>query len=187
MKLPILVLIAIGLSACTHESKSVAPGGLIASLSGDEDDQIRAVANIIETVDPDILLINEFDYDKEGRALELFQGKYLNNKYNYTFVAPSNTGISTGLDLDNSGKIVTTPGEFGYGNDSFGYGDYEGQYAFVIVSKYPIATDNIRTFQNFRWANMPENLMPTDSCRRTYKNWRQDHSYTSVTSNPANL
>jgi len=57
---------------------------------------------------------------------------------------------------------VTTPGEFGYGNDSFGYGEYEGQYAFAIVSKYPIATDNIRTFQNFRWANMPENLMPTD-------------------------
>lgn len=188
MKYPILFLIAVGLSACAHGTKGIAfsqsatittqetvriatfnvsmyrrtQGELVSSLADSEDVQIRAVADIIKSVDPDILLINEFDYDDQGRALELFQQNYLENKYAYTYVAPSNTGIASGADLDNDGKIVTEPGAFGYGGDAFGFGNFEGQYGFAIVSKFPIDTSNVRSFQNFHWKDMPNNLIPQD-------------------------
>ena len=187
MKYTLLIASALVLSACAHETSGTASqtsldkatetiriatfnvsmyrraqGELITSLSGSGDPQIKAVADIIETVDPDILLINEFDYDEKGEALELFQANYLKGKYEFAYVAPSNTGVASGVDLDNDGTIVTEPGAFGYGNDAFGFGNYEGQYGFAIVSKHPIDTKNVRTFQTFRWRDMPGNLMPKD-------------------------
>ena len=188
MKNAIFVFLLLGLSACAHETNKTlssnsskpaaqstlriatfnvsmyrrAQGELITNLAKPDDAQVRAVAAIIKSVDPDILLINEFDYDKNGRALELFQVNYLDNKYAYSYVAPSNTGLASGADLDNNGKIVSEPGAVGYGNDAFGFGNFEGQYGFAIVSKFPIETNSIRSFQNFRWQDMPNNFMPKD-------------------------
>jgi endonuclease/exonuclease/phosphatase family metal-dependent hydrolase len=140
-------------------------GQLIEALAADSDPQIMAVAKIIGEVNPDILLINEFDYDADGKALELFQQNYLTDSqsnYPFTYVVPSNTGVSSGVDLDNSGEIVSEPGAPGYGGDAFGFGNYQGQYGFAIVSRYPIDIDNIRSFRNFLWKDMPNNVMPTD-------------------------
>ena len=44
----------------------------------------------------------------------------------------------------------------------FGFGRYPGQYGMVLLSKYPIQQEQIRTFQNFLWQDMPNNLMPVD-------------------------
>ncbi|MEL6523102.1 MAG: esterase-like activity of phytase family protein, partial [Pseudomonadota bacterium] len=77
--------------------------------------------------------------------------------YPYYFVAPSNTGIPTGFDLDNSGGID----DFAP-NDAQGFGSFEGQFGFVIFSKHPIDTDNIRTFQEFLWKDMPGAHLPSD-------------------------
>ena len=35
--------------------------------------QIKQVAEIIQTIRPDILLVNEFDHDAEGEGMKLFQ------------------------------------------------------------------------------------------------------------------
>ena len=75
-------------------------------------------------------------------------------------MAPSNTGIASGFDLDNNGEIVTTPGADNYGNDALGFGDFPGQFAMVLYSKYPIVEEGIRTFQNFLWKDMPGALLP---------------------------
>ncbi len=122
--------------------------------------QARNVAEVIQRVRPDVLLINEFDF--APAAVQLFHDNFLQVsqngaapiKYRYSFIAPSNTGIPTGKDLDNNGTV-------GGGNDAFGFGAFPGQFGMVVYSKYKIATDDVRTFQLFRWKDMPGNLIPT--------------------------
>jgi len=141
-------------------------GDLMADLASGTDSQIQAVAEIIQRVNPDILLINEFDYDPAGPAR--FVENYLNVPQNasgqgpveavdyaYTYTAPSNTGIASGHDLDNSGSV-------GGGNDAYGFGEFEGQYGMAVFSKYEIDTDAIRTFQTFLWKDMPDANLPAD-------------------------
>ncbi len=52
-------------------------GELIADLSTPGDVQAQTVAQIIQRARPDVLLVNEFDYDPGGRAVELFDSNYL--------------------------------------------------------------------------------------------------------------
>ncbi|MDA2811025.1 endonuclease/exonuclease/phosphatase family protein [Nocardiopsis sp. RSe5-2] len=147
-----------------------AEGELIEDLSTPDDEQAAAVAGIIQRAEPDVLLVNEFDYDAEGRAAELFQRNYLSVgqdgadpvDYPYRYTAPVNTGVASGFDLNNDGEAVTEPGAPGYAEDSFGFGRFPGQYGMVVYSKYPIDTDRVRTFQEFRWADMPGALLPED-------------------------
>ncbi|MDY7005925.1 MAG: phytase [Cyanobacteriota bacterium] len=143
-------------------------GELIQNLSTQENEQAKTVAEIIQRVNPDVLLVNEFDFDSEGEAAELFQENYLgisqngvdSVEYPFVYFAPSNTGISSGFDLDNNEEVVTTAGEFGYGNDAFGFGNFPGQFGMVLYSKYPIVEEEVRTFQNFLWKDMPGALLP---------------------------
>jgi hypothetical protein len=143
-------------------------GDLIADLSTPDNAQAQAVAEIIQRTRPDVLLINEFDYDGQGgpndsMAALLFQENYLSVSHNgaepieypYRFVAPSNTGIPSGFDLDNFGGV-------GGPNDAFGFGFFPGQYGMVVYSMYPIADDEVRTFQLFLWKDMPGALLPDD-------------------------
>ena len=140
-------------------------GGLIADLSTPANAQAQAVAEVIQRVNPDILLINEFDFDANGEAASLFQSNYLGVSqngiapvfYDHVYVAPSNTGVPSGFDLDNSGAA----GDFAP-NDAQGFGFFEGQFAFAIFSKYDIDEANIRSFQEFLWKDMPGALLPED-------------------------
>lgn len=149
-----------------------APGQLVEHLSNPGANtvpvrQAKNVAEVIQRTRPDVLLINEFDYALA--AVDLFRDNFLevsqngaaSIEYPYAFIAPSNTGIATGFDLNNNGVAVTTPGAPGYGDDSFGFGAFPGQFGMVVYSKFPIDYDAIRTFQFFRWADMPGNLIPT--------------------------
>lgn len=149
-----------------------AVGQLIADLSTPQNVQAQAVAQIIQIVRPDVLLVNEFDHDAGGVAAELFQRHYLEVGqageapifYPYSYVAPSNTGIPSGFDFDNNGSI-------GGGNDAFGFGNFEGQFAFVIYSKHPIVHRRVRTFQKFRWKDMPGALLPDDPSTPAPADW----------------
>lgn len=137
-------------------------GQLVADLSTPGNAQASAVAEIIQRTRPDVLLLNEFDYVPGNRAIDLFRDNYLEVghhgaapiHYRYAYVAPSNTGVPSGFDLDNSGTV-------GGGNDAFGFGEFEGQYGMAVLSRYPIDTRRVRTFQRFLWKDMPGNLMPT--------------------------
>ena len=138
-------------------------GQLITDLSTPDDSQAQAIAEIIQRNNPDVILVNEFDFDAAGEAASLFQQNYLSvsqngvdpAEYPYVYVAPSNTGVSSGLDFNNDGDI-------GGPGDAFGFGFFEGQFGFVIYSKYPVVEDEIRTFQEFLWADMPNALLPPD-------------------------
>jgi 3-phytase/alkaline phosphatase D len=136
-------------------------GDLIADLSTPDNAQAQAVAEIIQRVRPDVLLINEFDYDANHEAAGLFQENYLSVsqngadliEYPYVFVAPSNTGIPSGRDLNKDGTI-------GGADDAFGFGFFPGQYGMAVYSMFPIDFDDIRTFQLFLWKDMPGAMLP---------------------------
>ncbi|WP_394222050.1 endonuclease/exonuclease/phosphatase family protein [Alteromonas gracilis] len=125
--------------------------------------QVKNIAEIIQRVNPDVLLLNEFDYvaDK-SKGIDAFVKNYLNVSqqgltpvdYPYSFVAPVNTGEPTEFDLDNNGKAE------GVGGDAYGYGLYPGQYGMALLSKFPIDVENIRTFQQFKWHHMPHPQIP---------------------------
>lgn len=137
-------------------------GQLVADLSTPDNAQAATVAEIIQRTRPDVLLLNEFDYVPDGVAIDLFRDNYLEVSHNgarpihyrYAYVAPSNTGVPSGHDLDGNGSI-------GGGNDAFGFGEFEGQYGMAVLSRFPIETRGVRTFQKFLWKDMPGNLMPT--------------------------
>jgi 3-phytase len=82
-------------------------------------------------------------------------------EYPYVFVAPSNTGIHSGFDLNNNGSVVGTPGAPGYGDDALGFGEFPGKFGMAVFSQHPIDYDAVRTFQNFKWKDMPGALLPT--------------------------
>jgi hypothetical protein len=150
-------------------------GVLISDLSTTTNAQATTVAEIIQRTRPEVLLVNEFDYDPGGVAAGLFQTNYLSLSqggaapivYPYRFVAPSNTGIHSGLDLDNNNIMDPVPdqgfpGFLNYGGDSFGFGAFPGQFGMVVYSMHPIEYGEIRTFQNFLWKDMPGALLPED-------------------------
>ncbi|BAY35300.1 phytase (plasmid) [Nostoc carneum NIES-2107] len=158
-----------------------ADGQLITDLSTPNNAQAKAVAEIIQRNNPDILLINEFDYTQVNpqQAVQLLQQNYLAVSQNgatpvnypYFYIAPSNTGIASGFDLNNNGQVVTTPGATGYGDDALGFGNFPGQYGMLLLSKYPIDTANVRTFQNFLWKDMPDALLSTISTPNSNTPW----------------
>lgn len=149
-----------------------AAGQLVTDLSQPGNAQANEVAEVIQRNRPDVLLINEFDYVPENRAANLFRENYLKRgqngaapiDYPYAFTAPSNTGVATGFDLDRNGQV-------GGGNDAHGFGLFEGQYGMLVLSKYPIDTKSVRTFQKFLWKDMPGALLPDDPATPAPNDW----------------
>jgi hypothetical protein len=152
-------------------------GQLISDLSAPGNAQAATVAEIIQRTRPDVLLINEFDFDDQGPggtslAAQLFQENYLSVphgdaaaiEYPFRFVAPSNTGIPSGFDLNNNGSV-------GGPDDAFGFGFFPGQFGMAVYSRFPIDLDDVRTFQNFLWKDMPGALLPDDPSTPAPADW----------------
>ncbi len=145
------------------------PGELVRNLATPDDPQARAVAEVIQRVRPDVVLVNEFDHDAEGRAAALFHLNYLAVPqqgtepilYPHRYSGPVNTGVPSGSDLDGDGQVVAEPGSRGYGNDCLGFGQFPGQYGMVLYSKFPIEADRVRDFREILWKDMPGALLPT--------------------------
>lgn len=161
-------------------------GDIARRLSRPGDPQARAVAEIIQRVRPDVLLLNELDYDDQGQTLALFEKNYLAISsgssrgelgpaepihFPYRFVAPVNTGISSGHDLDNDGQTDDSPGDATFATDAQGYGWYPGQYGMAVLSKFPLNANAIRTFQNFLWKDLPGARLPDDPHTPSAADW----------------
>lgn len=162
--------------------------------------RVRALAETIQRIRPNVLLLNEIAYDLPGgpdvpdgaepgqnarrfveNYLAIPQAEGLEPIRYRVFMAPSNTGLPSGFDLDNDGQIVTsfpmpeptnpdgTPGAQtdrgrAYGNDCWGFGTFPGQYgmALLVDDRLTILEDQVRTFQFFPWSYLPAPLLPSN-------------------------
>lgn len=155
-------------------------GDLVAELESESgSDQARQLAEIIQRIRPDVLLLNEIDGDSRGRAVALFQKRYLSRsqngqspiEYPWIFVSDSNTGIDSQLDLNQDGRTGTAA-------DAWGYGEFPGQYAMAVLSRYPIQRNQVRTFQKFLWHRMPHANRPVDPA--SGKPWHSDDLWSAL-------
>ncbi|WP_426370077.1 endonuclease/exonuclease/phosphatase family protein [Pseudocolwellia sp. HL-MZ7] len=140
--------------------------------------QIKNIAEIIQRVNPDIILLNEFDREDDShQAIKLFLSQYLNKSqhsqtainFPYFYQGAVNTGVPTPFDLNND-KISGDPV-----NDTYGFGYFPGHFGMALLSKYPINEKDIRTFQHFKWKDMPNALKPVDP--KTNKAWYSDEAW----------
>ncbi len=140
------------------------PGELKESLAKN-DKQVQAIAAVIRAVRPDVLLVNELDYDSAadnaaGLAARLADaqpdiagGTAWSMPHQYS--APVNTGAPSGLDINGNGKLNEA-------EDAWGFGNFPGQYGMAVLSRYPIDAASVRTFQQLKWSSMPKALKPVD-------------------------
>jgi len=177
-----LLLTSPGLSAGTlrvatfNIAMGLEEAGLMArALQSGEDTRLKQVAEVLQRTRPDIVLLNEFDYDPSVDAAGLLNGHYLAQgqngqrpiTYPYHYRAPFNTGVDSGLDLDGDGE-ARGPG------DAWGFGHFPGQYGMLVLSRYPLAGS--RSFRDFRWADLPGALRPETPDGRSFHpddTWQQ--------------
>lgn len=150
-------------------------GGLIAELEGDSA-HARKIAAVLQVVRPDLVLLNEFDYDPAQRAADLFQHRFLEVaqpgggaplRYPYRYLAEVNTGVPSGLGPGQRwpGRWTGTRGR----QRCLGYGLHPGQYGMLVLSKYPIDADAVRSFRLLKWSQVPGAANPIDP--RNGKPW----------------
>jgi len=160
--------------------------------------RLKRLAEVIQRVKPNVILLNEIAYDMAGgpdviegdaagqngqRFAELYlgvsQGKGLEPLRMRAYMAPVNTGVPSGFDLDNDGSVTMTypPTSKGvdeetrrrheelgrkYGNDCWGYGTFPGQYgmALLVDERLEIDETKVRTFRLMPWDYMPGAFLP---------------------------
>ena len=127
------------------------------------DKRIRCLAQIIQEVNPDILFVQELEFDSLNVRIKNFKQNFLekgqNGKntvnYPYYYHFPSNAGKQSGYDLDKDGII-------GGPYDAHGWGQFPNQFGLAIFSKYPIDYQKMRTFRNLKWKDLPNPHRPID-------------------------
>lgn len=128
------------------------PGLLLRDL-GREDAQIDAVLRVIAAADADVLLLTGFDWDHDGLALTAFRDRLADSghPYPYAIAEQPNSGVQTGLDLDQDGR-------FGGREDAQGYGRFTGARGMALLSRKPVRLE--RDLTTMLWRDLPGNLMP---------------------------
>ena len=130
------------------------PGLLLRDI-GKDDPQIAAIAAVIADTRPDILLLTDFDYDYDSIALKAFQvmlaatGLTLDHR----FATQPNTGQMTAFDLDQNGRL-------GEARDAQGYGRFAGDGGMAVLSRWPIATIDVRDYSALLWQDLPGAQLP---------------------------
>jgi endonuclease/exonuclease/phosphatase family metal-dependent hydrolase len=136
-------------------------GSLQQRLQRQDDQALQNLALLVQTLRPDLLLLNEFDYSEGVDAAGLLNRNYLEQpqadsrslSLPWSYSAPVNTGVDSSLDLDMNGKLHGPA-------DGWGFGHFPGQYGMLVLSRLPIMQADVRSFRDFRWADMPDAQRP---------------------------
>ena len=117
------------------------------------DPQIAAVVQVITETRPDILLLTDFDWDHDGRALTAFADLLAKAglDYPHRFAARPNAGMATDLDIDGDGRTRGAA-------DAQGFGEFTGQGGMAILSRHPIGP--VIDHSGFLWRDLPGQIMP---------------------------
>ena len=113
-------------------------------------DDIASVQDAINTVNPDIIALQSFDYDLTGAALAAFSDS-LAQPYAHQFANAPNTGVPTGLDLNGDGRRGTE-------RDAQGFGRFRGQGGMAILSRWPIQTQAVIDHTDVVWSSLEDGL-----------------------------
>ncbi len=165
--------------------------------------RLRRIGAIIRDLKPNIIFVNEIAFDgpgspgfreedEPGLNAQRFADTFVNTapddasargtiRYQ-SFMAPVNTGLHSGFDLDNDGSIVSTvpipapsrsdgspprqtSEDRAYGGDCWGFGAFPGQYgmALLIDDRLEIVRDQIRTFRLLPWDYVPGAFRPRNA------------------------
>ena len=130
------------------------PGLLLRDIRGGQDPQVAAVAKVIGTTAPDILLLLDVDFDHGLVTLAALRDRITAEgvTYPHLFALAPNSGIATGLDLDGDGRL-------GGPRDAQGYGQFAGQGGMAILSRYPVRTDLVQDHSALLWRDLPQALL----------------------------
>lgn len=144
-----------------------------------QNSRLIRLAKLIQKIKPDILVLQELEYrDDCNHAQELAdlyfaksQANHLEGISYHAYSPESNTGIISNFDLNRDGYIASSKdlGTRQYGDDSWGYGEFPGKYAFAILVRdgLEIRSKKIRTFQHFLWKDLPKANFP----KLNHKHW----------------
>ena len=124
---------------------------MLAEIGKGKAPDLAATLAVIATARPDILLLTDIDWDYRGDTLAALAGALgtMGLEYRYRFAARPNTGMDTGLDIDGNGTLAEP-------RDAQGYGAFTGQHGMAVLSRFPIATGQVRDFSTFLWKDLPE-------------------------------
>jgi hypothetical protein len=131
------------------------PGLLLRDILKGQDQSIITIARVVASVDPDILLLTDFDHDAGLAALNAFaellaeQG----SSYPVRFALPTNAGLPTGHDMDGNGRL-------GEARDAMGYGLFRGNGGMALLSRVPINVAGVQDFTTLLWRDLPEARLP---------------------------
>ena len=128
------------------------PGLLYRDLLTGKDAQINAVIAVIAHANPDILLLTGMDWDYDTLALSELarQLAKAGAPYPHLYAARPNSGMGSGLDLDQNGRLGTA-------DDAQGFGFFSGQGGMALLSRHPIGP--VTDYSVFLWRDLPGNLM----------------------------
>ncbi|MFD5823196.1 endonuclease/exonuclease/phosphatase family protein [Nesterenkonia xinjiangensis] len=132
------------------------PESVLEALRGGMNSAARVVARTAHLNAPDVMVLTGVTHDADGMIAETLNARYLapaGLDFPYVYTAPTNSGIDSGTDLDGDGRI-------GGPGDALGYGEFPGQHGIVIFSAHPIVEDEVRTFQDLLWSDIPDNSLP---------------------------
>lgn len=120
-----------------------------------QDPQLIALQQVVAQIAPDILLLQDVDYDHGLAALTALQGWLASGgaAYPHIFALPPNSGLATGLDMDGDGRL-------GRPQDAQGYGAFFGAGGMALLSRYPLDRAGVRDFSSMLWAQLPGALLP---------------------------
>jgi Endonuclease/Exonuclease/phosphatase family len=127
------------------------PGLLLRDIVRGEDAQVAAVLQVIARADADILLLAGIDFDYNLVALGALNNALGRNSYPHVFALPPNSGLATGLDLDENGRL-------GEARDAMGYGRFAGAEGMAVLSRVPIGT--ITDLSGLLWRDLPGHIAP---------------------------
>ncbi len=128
-------------------------------LSDPAEPDIVATARLVAKARADVLVLSGIDYDHGLVALGAFRDliKVHGADYAHPFALPPNTGMATGLDLDQNGWK-------GDARDAQGYGAYSGQGGLAVLSQFPVSV--VQDFSGYLWRDLPGSLIADDDPAR---------------------
>jgi hypothetical protein len=136
------------------------------------DEQATAAAEVAARFEPDILCINELQYDISGWPAQGMPGAAPGSPYGGYNVPGADNAKRVAERVAAAGgpsyeHTLLTAGNSGYywegntlGFDWFilrGWGEYPGRFNTAVLSKYPIVEDQVRIITNFAWEDLPDN------------------------------